>query len=352
MMRVCAFLTLGLCLLAGSAAAQPVGDDDDKIPAPGSGGGAAPTPGGKQWEEGVSEEDKQAARDLVREGNQLVKEYQWADAADKYRAALKLWSENPAINYNLAMALLNLDSPLELYKALTKAVKYGTEGMGGSQTKFDKAQTELEKAEKRLARVNISCKQPGVKVLLDGNQIFEGPGSYNDWVVAGSHTVKATKPGFLAITENRKLVSGEILELPIELMTAAQLTRFKRRWPVWQPWLVFGGGLLITGTAGFLHSMANTGFKEFDEGIVACGGCVPDDALASKKSGAETKQLLAFIGYGVGGAALITGSVLLYLNRAKSYRLDEDEPAGAAKRTEIGPWLAPDGAGVTASIRF
>src|SRR4029079_12364853 len=98
---------------------QPVGDD------------AVPP-----WEKGVSEDAKKQARDLTREGNQMVKEYQWAEAADKYRAALQLWGENPAINYNLAMALLNLDSPLELYQALTKAVKYGAPGLANSDAKF------------------------------------------------------------------------------------------------------------------------------------------------------------------------------------------------------------------------
>jgi hypothetical protein len=351
MMRACRFFTVGLCLVlvTGTAAAQPA--DDDKIPAPGSGGGGAPA-GGKPWEEGISEEAKQQARDLTREGNQLVKEYQWSDAAEKYRQALELWAENPAINYNLAMALLNLDSPLELYRALQKAVKYGVDGIGGSDTKFTKAQTELEKAEKRLARVKLTCTQPGVTVQLDGNQVIACPGTYDEWAIAGSHTVRATKPGFLAKIENRKLLPGESFELPIELMTAAQATKYRRRWPVWQPWLVFGGGVLIAGTGGFLHSQANKNYKAFDDGIAACGGCVPDDSLASKKSSADTQQLLAFIGYGVGGAALIGGSVLLYLNRAKPYRLDEEDDPKAKGKTALVPWVAPDGGGVSASYRF
>src|SRR5687768_13839950 len=170
-------LTVGLFLVLGATIARAQPDDDDKIPKP---GGGEPAPAGDvpPWAEGVSDADKQQARDLVREGNQLVKEYQWSDAAEKYRAALQLWPHNPAINYNLAMALLNLDSPLELYKALGKAVKYGVEGMGGSQTKFDKAQSELEKAEKRLARVKLTCTQPGVVVQLDGNQVIACPGTY------------------------------------------------------------------------------------------------------------------------------------------------------------------------------
>jgi hypothetical protein len=343
--------TLGLCLVlaSGTAAAQ---SDDDKIPAPGSGGNGGAPAGGKPWEENVSEEAKQQARDLTREGNQLVKEYQWGDAAEKYRQALKLWGENPAINYNLAMALLNLDSPLELYRALQKAVKYGVDGMAGSQTKFDKAQSELAKAEKRLARVKLSCKQPGVIVQLDGNQVIACPGTYDEWAVAGSHTVRATKPGFLARIEERKLLPGESFELPIELMTAAQATRYRRRWPVWQPWLVFGGGALIAATGGFLHSQANKNYKAFDDGIAACGGCVPDDSLAGKKSSADTQQLLAFVGYGVGGAALAAGSVLLYLNRAKPYRLDEEDDPKAKGKTALAPWVAPDGGGLTASYRF
>jgi hypothetical protein len=174
--------------------------------------------------------------------------------------------------------------------------------------------------------------------------------------VSGSHTVRASKPGFLAKIENRKLLPGEKFELPIELMTAEQATRYKRRWPAWMPWVVFGAGVAITGTGGFLHAQASKNFKAYDDGVAACGGCVPDDALAGKKSTAERDQLMAFIGYGVGGAALVTGSVLLYLNRAKPYRVDEDQgdddDDGGGKRAALVPWVAPDGGGVAASIRF
>ena len=340
--------TLGLCLLldAGPAAAQPA--DDDKIPRPGA-GDAAPAGDEKPWEKGVSPENRQAAKELTREGNQLVKEYQWASAAERYRKALELW-QHPAIHYNLAMALLNLNEPLELYRALTAAVQYGADGLGtGGQAKLDKAEMERKKAEALLARVKISSKQEGVVVLLDGNQIFVGPGSYEDWVLSGSHTVRATKTGFLARTESRKLTPGEVFTLSVELMTAEESILYRRRWPAWQPWLVFGGGVLITGTAGLLHVSARNSFRDFDQGIVACGGCNPEDVpgLAGKKSTGETRQLLAMIGYGVGGAALVTGSVLLYLNRAQSYRIDEEGPAAA-----FVPWVAPDGAGISASYRF
>ncbi len=342
--------TLGLCLLLGTspAAAQPA--DDDKIPRPGDGGGAAPVPAGddKPWEKGVSPENRQAAKELTREGNQLVKEYQWASAAERYRNALKLW-KHPAIHYNLAMALLNLNEPLELYRALTEAVKYGADGLG-SQSKLDKAEMERKKAEGLLARVKISSKQQGVVVLLDGNQIFVGPGSYEDWVLAGSHTVRGTKPGLLARTETRKLLPGEVFDFSFQLLTSEEAIAYRRRWPVWQPWVVFGGGLAVTGAAGLLHLSARSSFRDFDQGIVDCGGCNPEDVpgLADKKSTGETRQLMAMIGYGVGGAALITGSVLLYLNRAESYRIDEEGPASAG----LAPWIGPDGAGVTASYRF
>jgi len=343
---------LGLALIGGPAWAQP---DDDKVPAPGSGGQAA---GGedagasdKPWEQGVSAEDKDAAKELTREGNQLVKEYQWASAAEKYRQALSHW-DHPAIHYNLAMALLNLDQPLELYKALIAAMKYGPEGIGAA-AKWEKATREKERAEALLARIKVTTKQPGVVVTIDGNQVLSDPGTWDDWVVAGSHTVKATKTGFITTTEVRKLVPGEVAVLNLELKTAAELTAYHRKWPVWMPWSVFGGGVLVSGIAAFLHSTARTDFRKFDDGIAACGGCVPDASLADKKSSAETKQTLAIIGYGVGGAALVAGAVLLYVNRAKPYRLDEDTGGPAAPATAaVTPWFAPDSAGVSASFRF
>ena len=62
----------------------------------------------RPWAKGVSPEAQKAADELFRQGNDLLRESLFVQAATKYREALRRW-DHPGIHYNLALALLNLD---------------------------------------------------------------------------------------------------------------------------------------------------------------------------------------------------------------------------------------------------
>src|SRR5437879_5618527 len=68
----------------------------------------------RPWVRGVPAAEQKVALDLFREGNTLLKESLFVQAAAKYREALRHWN-HPGIHYNLALALLNLDQPVEVY---------------------------------------------------------------------------------------------------------------------------------------------------------------------------------------------------------------------------------------------
>src|SRR5687768_7442231 len=74
------------------------------------------TEGGDErpWARGVSNERQQAAQVAFREGNVQLNNGLFVQAVDKYRSALTHW-DHPAIHYNLALALLNLDQPIEVF---------------------------------------------------------------------------------------------------------------------------------------------------------------------------------------------------------------------------------------------
>jgi len=75
------------------------------------------------WAVGVSTERQEAALAHLQEGNSLLKESLFLEAAKVYRKALSEW-DHPGIHYNLALALLNLDQPVEVYQNLVAAVKF------------------------------------------------------------------------------------------------------------------------------------------------------------------------------------------------------------------------------------
>jgi hypothetical protein len=78
---------------------------------------------------------------------------------------------------------------------------------------------------------------------------------------------------------------------------------------------------------------------------------VPDTALADKRAQGNTMQTLAFTGYAVGGAALVTGAVLVYMNRLQPYHVEKTDTA--AEGLSVTPVLGGGGTkGVSATFRF
>ncbi len=84
------------------------------------------------WAKGVSAADKQAAQALFNAGNQAMSAGRFTEAADHYRAAVTRWN-HPGIQYNLALALVNLERPREMDAALDAALAYGAAPLGGEE---------------------------------------------------------------------------------------------------------------------------------------------------------------------------------------------------------------------------
>src|SRR5204862_5516188 len=80
--------------------------------------------GDRPWASGVSQDAQKQALVLFDEGNRLFENSEHAAALAKYREALKIW-DHPAIRYNAAVALINLDQPLAAHDNLELALRYG-----------------------------------------------------------------------------------------------------------------------------------------------------------------------------------------------------------------------------------
>ena len=135
-LRVSALAGLMTALvLAGNVAAQPA---TPATPA---------APGPRPWADGVSQEEQRAALALFNEGNAQLRDSIFPKAAEKYREALTHW-QHPAIHYNLALALVNLEQPIEMFRALEKAMEYGPGPI--DEDKFDRAKSLKILLEKQL----------------------------------------------------------------------------------------------------------------------------------------------------------------------------------------------------------
>ena len=303
--------------------------------------------GDRPWAKGISQDQQRAAVALFEAGNGLLKESIFLKAVENYRKALALW-DHPGIHYNLALALLNLDQPIEVHEHLMKAMAYGPEPL--ENEKFEYARNYKTLVEKQLARVEITCDSPGAVVTMDGQKLFVAPGRYAGMVRPGAHSILATREGYVPSDMSRTILPGETTKLDLKLYTNDDLIQYRRRWPAATPWLVVGAGVAMAAGSGWMHMQARDNLGTFDRGIIACGGCLLTPNLADTLNRGKTLQTAAIGGYALGGAALVTGAVLVYLNQPEPYRVDPKD-----KQLEvvgISPVLSGETRGVQALFRF
>jgi tetratricopeptide (TPR) repeat protein len=332
--------------LAGNARAQQAQQPGQPVPdiAPGADDEK------KAWFENTTEAQRKRAREIFLEGNRLIYVPAFAEAAQKYQEAIEIW-ENPAFYYNLAIAQINLLQPTAAYQSLQKSLRYGPTPLG--QDKYERALEYMKSLEAQLARVRITCKQPDVEVSLDGRMLFVGPGTYEAVVQPGAHQLVASKEGYL--TESRQLVGtpGQESQVDIRLRLAAQV-QTARRFAVWKPWAVVAGSAVLLGGAAYLDFKTSSEFDEFDTAFdsrcpVGCVDAQLPEQFTNQLSQARTQQDIALVTYAVGGALLATGAVLLYLNRERVIRINDDSDSSPLSLT---PVITTEGAGLSAGIRF
>jgi hypothetical protein len=310
----------------------------------------------------VSPENERTANVHFREGNENFNDNFFKKAAEKYRESLTFW-DHPAIHYNLALALINLDQPIEVYEELNKALQYGAEPLG--KDKFDRAKENLRLVEGQLADIEVSCNQPGAKISVDNKQVFVAPGKYTAKVRVGKHTFYGDKEGYNARAETPFVGPGEKFRIELKVYTDPELTRYQRRWPtkVWLPFTVLGVGAVAGVSGALLQRSAQTSYDTFSTRIKACQddqtdgtGCTIEKArtlgIQAERDSGDTKQLLGYIGYGVAGAAVVTGVALTWINRRTPYRITPEQLEREQGKVSVAPIVSPSSVGAMVKGHF
>jgi hypothetical protein len=279
----------------------------------------------------VTKGGEECALAAFHQGNDLLNNGLFPNAVARYREALKCW-DHPGIHYNLALALINLDQPIEVFDQLNDAIKYGAEPIG--QDKFDHAKEYLKLVAGQLADIEVSCDKPGAKVAVDGKESFIAPGSHKAKVRVGKHTFYGEKEGYNARVTAPFIGPGETFRIELKLYTAEELTRYKRRWDsTWMPYTVIGAGALVGIVGGIFELSASSSFKDYDDAVTRCNamsqntGCVTETnkAIVDMRNSGNTKRSVGFVAYGVGGVAIVTGALLAYLNRRQPYQIRPED---------------------------
>ena len=309
----------------------------------------------RPWAAGVKKSEQEAALKLFHDGNLQLNDGLFAKAAEAYKQALTHW-EHPAIHYNLALALMNLDQPIESQANFQMAIKFGDAPLQ-SKDKFDHAKDYILLLDKQIGEVEVTCQKAGTKVSVDGKEVFTAPGTWKGKVRAGKHTIVGTLEGHPTRVDAPYIEAGAPFRIELKLYTTAELTRYRQQWDAtWMPYVVMGGGVLVGLGGGLMELLASNDYKKYDDQVKACNamttgnmGCASSASLKSIKDSGDTKKTTGYVLYGVGAAAVVTGAVLWIINRPESYEVrPEDLNSGVAFK----PVVTPDFAGASLTGRF
>lgn len=305
----------------------------------------------RPWAKGVPKDKQARAIALFREGNSALKESLFPKAATTYREALQVW-DHPAIHYNLALALVNLDQPIEVHEHLTAALKFGAAPL--DDDKYQQAQRYLALIERQLTKVKVTCTFTGAQVKLDGRPLFVGPGSWEGQVRAGPHTLTASQEGLLSDERSVVLAGGDTQTFDLKVFRTEELTEYRQAFSSVIPWSVLGAGVAALGAGVGVHLAARQGFTQYDDTVASCaassgGSCPPSPDLQLARNSAASMQTGAYVLYGVGGAALATSAILFYVGRPVAYRKSVNVEA---QKVTVVPFITPTSAGALAAIEF
>ncbi|WP_433936613.1 hypothetical protein AB3662_18235 [Sorangium cellulosum] len=296
------------------------------------------------WHQGVSEERKQRAQSLFDEARELHRRMMLAEARAKYEEALAFW-EHPELRLYLGRALRSIGLPLLAHESLRLSLRWGPGSLDAELEQEARAALRAL-VERELASIEIRCDEPGAVVLMDGQPWFVGPGAGRRMVMPGEHVITARKNGYFTVVKPVVVLAGKEASGQLALSVDTVVTR--QRWAAWIPWATLGAGAALGVAGGVLAWRADVDHTT-NQGRIEkrCDPwCEPLDLAADRDSVLENR--LAIGAFVVGGATVITGTALLFMNRPQSIRTEDR----GGVRVEFRPAVSLDAARLSARFVF
>lgn len=275
----------------------------------------------KPWVKGVSDADQKKALDLYRDGNTEFVDDHFAQALAKYEEALKFW-DHPAVRFNAAICLDNLERPLEAYEFMQAAMRFGPDPIGKDH--FDRGRKLLERLDLKTNLLEIHSQQPDAEVSLDGKRLALVDGAATQRVLVGEHQIVAVKPDYQTKTMPVVVHAGPTTKVVIEMKVEEAARRVVRRWSRPLPWEVLSSGVVVAGAGGVLYGLASHEYSLYSRDATSCadhsgiaGYCPPgasNSHLQTLRSRASTLADGEYVALGVGGAIAAAGFIMILAN--------------------------------------
>ena len=269
----------------------------------------------KPWAKDVPADKQRDALAIYQKGNTYFEQAQYKEAYEQYRTAIALW-DHPAIRYNAAICLFNMDRPVEAYESLLAALRFGEAPLGAELYKQGLNYKKLLAAQ--VAELEVQSADPGADINLDGKHLFDAPGSANVHVTTkDTHQLVTTKPGFETDKRELRLKPGGKTTLVIKLRPLPAGRRLVRRWPKWTPWTVLAAGAAVGLAGGGVWLDARGKFTTYNNDVAAsCGtGCYETPDQKALRESAAREANVSYGVFALGGAGLVAGFVMIVLNQ-------------------------------------
>ena len=265
-------------------------------------------------------DNQDAALALYKEGNAFFSQAQYKEALEKYVQALAIW-DHPAIRYNAAVCLINLDRPVEAYEDLEAAMRFGEPPLGDDLYKQGRTTGSCSRAGSPRSRSPPNRPTRGSRSMA--NRCCNGAGTGSRHVLSGDHQLVAEKPGYQTETKPVHVNGGDHVTIVIDLHPLERVGEMRRRFPRWVPWTVLAAGGAVAIASLPLLLDARSAYNSYDAGVTMyCNpsGCppapLPSQYSADRHHG-DTMQSMGFTAIGVGSALVASGVVLLVLNQPR-----------------------------------
>ncbi|XYI03249.1 hypothetical protein ACMHYB_27205 [Sorangium sp. So ce1128] len=296
----------------------------------------------RPWHEGVSEERKQRAIELFAQARELHRQMMLGEARAKYEEALAQW-EHPDLRFYLGRVLKTMGLPLLAHESLRLSMRWGP----GSLEPEDDAEARAlmqELVARELAVMELRCDEPGAAVLLDGKPWFVGPGIAERFLMPGEHLITVKKEGYIPLTATVVTYAGARASRVLSVDRVVT----ERPWAAWVPWSFIGAGAAL-GVAGVvLQWRAGEHMAAAEQQFEASCGLRCGPVRSREYSRSRTESHVAVGLYVAAGATLATGAALVFLNRPRSYRVDDQ----SGVKIEMVPGASDAEVGMSARLFF
>ncbi|HUS27063.1 MAG TPA: tetratricopeptide repeat protein [Kofleriaceae bacterium] len=158
------------------------------------------------------------ALDIYRKGNDEFVQSRYSQALVLYREAVVHW-DHPAIRYNMAVCLIEMNEPLEAFEMLERALKFGEAPLGAE--KLEKGKAYRKELLGQLAQLDITCTTERSGVTLDGQPLLACPGKVQRVVAPGRHVIVGRREGFIPYTQDFTAVAGATTTYDVTLSPLA-----------------------------------------------------------------------------------------------------------------------------------